>query len=104
MIGIRVKVPRYILSALNMNGPIEDIPSLCATNAVPQMIAVSIKNIVDLTFLFIGTVLCMMKKNISQLYKKLRKRLIFQIRFSLCYEMEGDKNEKNSQINYRTYW
>lgn len=57
MMGRRVKVPKYIRRALNMNGPMEDMPSLWATKAVPQMMAVSIRNIVDFSFLFIDTFL-----------------------------------------------
>ena len=34
----------------------------------------------------------------------MRKQLIFQIKFFYAMEMEGDKNEKNLQIDYRSYW
>ena len=51
--GISEQAPNINLTPLKVKAPTNSAPTLCATNAKPQIIAVKNNNIVDLSFVFI---------------------------------------------------
>ena len=92
--GISTAPPILHRTALKVNGPMYSIPTLCATKATPQIVAVSSKS--NPFFHFIGLYLCLLSGQMRQLLLYLIHHLgvlffLCLLLFKLCRRGLADK-------------